>query len=336
MFKSAMGGAGDCVQYHDASPNVTLYENGSQAWRSHNRGLVKADLIAYDHGAIGSAGGVAVFADVGSGEKALRASVKEFTARGGPSVEDVLKHYVPGYVPAPPPEDEDGVRMEPHTGLPAEDEARGSEGRLVAAIMDLIPFIPGTIRVLTLEELAGQDTSGSNVVINGRTAVHADSGGSLNTVDICITKTGKKCKPVVYSNVAKSGDSASTASTVFINGQPACHKDANFARSKGDEPGKCGGGRSSGTIKQKAEFVTYSSDVYIEGKPAVRQMDLMVSNNRNTTPMPLMQAGSGKPPPVDLLDSQGVDEGDVPDTTDWDTPGDDLYMTRSRVNHKGE
>jgi len=312
MFKSAMGGAGGSVQYHDTSPNVTLYEGGSKAWRTHNRGLVKADLLAYDHGAIGSAEGVAVFADLASGEKALSASVKEYTASGGPTVEDVLKHYVPGYVPAPPPEEEEAERIEPHTGLPAEDDAAGRETTLVATIMDLIEFFPGTIRVLSLEELAGQDTSGSNVVINGRTAVHADSGGSLNTIDICITKKGKSCGPVVYNNVAKSGDTANAASTVFINGQPACHNSADFAKSKGDEPGKCGGGRRSGTIKQKAEFVTYASNVFIEGKPAVRQMDLMVSNNRNTTPMPLMQPGAGKPPPVELIAEQKVEKGETP------------------------
>jgi uncharacterized Zn-binding protein involved in type VI secretion len=333
MFTSAMNGTGG-VQYHDASPNVTLYKQGSKAWRTSNRGLIKADLIAWQNGAIGSAEGVAVFADTGASERALRASVNDFISSGDPSVEDVLKAYVPGYVPAPPPDDEGGVRIEPHTALPAEDPAAGKADKLAATIAELIEYTPGIIEVLTLEELAAADTSGSNVLINGRTAVHADSGGTLNTVDICKTKKGKKCKPVVYNNVAKSGDTANAASTVFINGQPACHKSADFARSKGDEPAKCGGGVRSGTIKQKAEFITASNNVFIEGKPAVRQMDLMVSNNRNTPPMPLMQAGAGKPPEVDLIDSQGVDEGEMPDGSDWDVAGDDLYMTRGRFGRQ--
>ena len=132
-----------------------------------------------------------------------------------------------------------------------------------------------------------------NVVINGRTAVHAGSGGTLTTVDVC--KTPRKCRAVAYTNIAKSTDSASTASTVIINGNPACHKNSNFAVSTGDEPGSCGG-VSSGTIKGMAEFVTWSPNVFIEGIPAVRQNDLMVSNNRNTPPAPLMQPGAGQPP----------------------------------------
>jgi len=132
-----------------------------------------------------------------------------------------------------------------------------------------------------------------NVVINGRTAVHAGSDGTLITSDVC--KTPRKCKPVAYTNVAKSKDSANTASTVLINGNPACNQTSNFAVSTGDEPGTCGG-VNSGTIKQKAEFITYSSNVFFEGKPAVRQHDLMVSNNRNTPPAPLMQPGAGQPP----------------------------------------
>jgi hypothetical protein len=232
MFTSAMNGTGG-VQYHDASPNVTLYKQGSKAWRTSNRGLIKADLIAWQNGAIGSAEGVAVFADTGASERALRASVNDFISSGDPSVEDVLKAYVPGYVPAPPPDDEGGVRIEPHTALPAEDPAAGKADKLAATIAELIEYTPGIIEVLTLEELAAADTSGSNVLINGRTAVHADSGGTLNTVDICKTKKGKKCKPVVYNNVAKSGDTANAASTVFINGQPACHKSADFRQEQG-------------------------------------------------------------------------------------------------------
>jgi hypothetical protein len=82
---------------------------------------------------------------------------------------------------------------------------------------------------------------------------------------------------------------------VIVNGNPACNKDSIFAVSTGDEPGSCGG-VSSGTIKQKAEFITWSANVFFEGKPAVRQNDLMVSNNRNTPPAPVQQPGASQPP----------------------------------------
>ena len=132
-----------------------------------------------------------------------------------------------------------------------------------------------------------------NVVINGRTAVHAGSGGVLTTSDVC--KTPGKCRPRTYTNIAVSSDSAKTAGTVIINGNPACKQDSIFAVSTGDEPGSCGG-VNSGTIKQKAEFITWSNNVFFEGKPATRLQDLMVSNNRNTPPAPVQQPGAAQPP----------------------------------------
>lgn len=136
-----------------------------------------------------------------------------------------------------------------------------------------------------------------NVLINGRTAVHAGSGGTLTTVDVCRTKIGKPIVNIPYTNIAKSSDAARTAGSVLINGQPVCNKASIFAVSTGDEPGDRLG-VVSGTIKGKAEFITASPNVLIEGIPAERQADLMVSNNRNTAPMPLMQPGG--PPPASL------------------------------------
>ncbi|VAW70713.1 Glycerate kinase [hydrothermal vent metagenome] len=149
----------------------------------------------------------------------------------------------------------------------------------------------------------------SNVLINKRTAVHAGSQGQVTAPDVC--KTPSKCRPQTYSNVAMSSSSAATASSVIINGNPACHKNSNFSTSSGDEPGSCGGA-ASGTIKQKAEFITFSSNVLIEGIPAVRQNDLMVSNNKNTPPVPLQQPGAGAPPelkPKGARDLNATDPG---------------------------
>ena len=147
-----------------------------------------------------------------------------------------------------------------------------------------------------------------NVVINGLTAVHAGSGGTLTTVDVC--KTPNKCRPNTYTNMAVSSDSAKTAGSVIVNGNPACNQMSIFAQSTGDEPGSCGG-VSSGTIKGIAEFITFSPNVFIEGLPAVRQTDLMVSNNRNTPPAPLQQPGASQPP---SLSPQGVDQLDKSET----------------------
>ena len=144
----------------------------------------------------------------------------------------------------------------------------------------------------------------NNINVNGRTAVHAGSQGVLTTVDVC--KTPGKCRPVAYTNVARSTDSARTATTVFVNGNPICHKQSIFAVSSGDEPGRCGGVRS-GTIKGKAEFLTASPNVFVEGKPVVRQFDLMVSNNRNTPPAPLQQPPAGEPVPLSEADMAAIE-----------------------------
>lgn len=132
----------------------------------------------------------------------------------------------------------------------------------------------------------------TNIVINGRTAVHAGSGGILNTMEVC--KTPPFCIPYVYTNIANASDASGTASSVMTNGNPACHSQSVFAVSSGDEAGTCGG-ILSGTIKGPAEFITFSPNVFFEGQPAVRQGDMMVSNNRNTPPAPLQQPPAPQP-----------------------------------------
>lgn len=125
------------------------------------------------------------------------------------------------------------------------------------------------------------------VLFNGRSAVHAASGGVLETKDICLK--GNKRKHITYKNIAKSKDAAQTAHSVFVCGHPTCHKKSNFKKSTGDEEGDKKG-LNSGTIQGKAEFISGSPNILIEGIPAVRDKDRMVSNNRNTPPAPLRQS----------------------------------------------
>lgn len=135
---------------------------------------------------------------------------------------------------------------------------------------------------------------GNNVLINGRSAVHAGSNGTLNTIDVCLTPQGNGTAPIPYPNVARSADTDKGADSVLINGNPACHIKSVFKKSTGDQPGKKKG-VVSGTIKGEASFVSSAFDVLIEGQAAVRAMDLMVSNKKNTPPAPLMQP-IGMPP----------------------------------------
>jgi hypothetical protein len=132
-----------------------------------------------------------------------------------------------------------------------------------------------------------------NININGKSAVHAKSEGILTTVDTCMTPPF--CIPINYTNIAESKMTDMGSSTVKIQDSPACNSKSNFKISKGDAPGCCGG-TGSGTTQQLAEFITFSNDVMIEGKPAVRNDDKMVSNNRNTDPQPLVQPPAGDAP----------------------------------------
>ncbi len=162
--------------------------------------------------------------------------------------------------------------------------------------------------------------SKKSVLINGRTAVHADSGGVLNTIDVCLTQVGNSVVPIPYPNVAQSKDADKTASSVFINGQPACTKDSVFAKSKGDEPGNKKGVKS-GTKGDEASFIMGSSNVFIEGVAAVRAMDMMVSNKQNTPPMPLMQPMGLPPLPKGIQAPEEMDISEGPDGMEWQVEG---------------
>lgn len=130
---------------------------------------------------------------------------------------------------------------------------------------------------------------GKNVGANGRSVVHQDSGGTTVAFpDVCNTPSPAGPVPIPYSNVAKSSDIAQAAKTVEVDGNPIGVKDSTFSTSTGNEAGTAGG-VFSGKTKGRAEFVTWSFDVKVEGQGVVRALDLMTHNDKNTPPFPLMQ-----------------------------------------------
>ena len=142
---------------------------------------------------------------------------------------------------------------------------------------------------------------GVSVGVNSLSVVHADSGGTtIAFPDVCKTPSPAGPIPIPYPNIAKSSDTAKGASTVKCDGNPVCVKDSNFSTSTGDEAGSAGGVVSSKT-KGKAEFVNFSFDVKFEGKNVPRAFDLMLHNDKNTPPFPLLQGpviaipGNAKP-----------------------------------------
>lgn len=131
---------------------------------------------------------------------------------------------------------------------------------------------------------------GVTVGVNFMSVVHKGSSGiTIAFPDVCKTPTPAGPVPIPYPNIAQSSDTAKGTKKVKTDGQTACVKDSNFSMSTGDEAGSAGG-VVSGKIKGKAEFVNFSFDVMFEGKNVARAFDLMLHNDKNTPPFPVLQA----------------------------------------------
>ena len=131
---------------------------------------------------------------------------------------------------------------------------------------------------------------GVSVGVNNLSVVHKSSNGvTIAFPDVCKTPSPGGPIPIPYPNIAKSSDTAKGTKKVKCDGNSVCVKDSNFSMSTGDEAGSAGGGVASNKIKGKAEFVNYSFDVKFEGKGIARAFDLMLHNDKNTPPFPLLQ-----------------------------------------------
>ena len=141
---------------------------------------------------------------------------------------------------------------------------------------------------------------GTSVGVNNLSIVNEDTNGvTIAFPDVCKTPSPGGPIPIPYPNLAKSSDTASGTKKVKAEGKPICVKDSNFSTSTGDEAGTAGGGVASNKTKGKAEFVNFSFDVQFEGKNVPRSFDLMLHNDKNTPPFPVLQGpviALGKPP----------------------------------------
>ena len=141
------------------------------------------------------------------------------------------------------------------------------------------------------------------VGVNQLSVVHqASNGVTIAFPDVCKTPAPPAPPiPIPYPNVAQSSDTAQGTKKVKCDGNPICVKDSNFRMSTGDEAGSLFG-VASNKVKGKAEFVNFSFDVKAEGKNVCRALDLMLHNDKNTPPFPLIQ------PPIIALPSMEKDE----------------------------
>lgn len=128
------------------------------------------------------------------------------------------------------------------------------------------------------------------VGVNFMSVVHKSSNGvTIAFPDVCKTPSPGGPIPIPYPNIAQSSDTAKGTKKVKCDGNPVCVKDSNFRMSTGDEAGSAGGGVVSNKIKGKAEFVMFSFDVKFEGKNVARAFDIMLHNDKNTPPFPVLQ-----------------------------------------------
>ncbi|MFP2929496.1 DUF4150 domain-containing protein [Pyxidicoccus sp. 3LG] len=130
----------------------------------------------------------------------------------------------------------------------------------------------------------------NTVGVNKLSVITKDSNGITTAFpDVCKTPSPGGPIPIPYPNIARSSDTAKAADSVVVAGNPLCVKDSNFSTSTGDEAGTAGGGVASSKTKGKAEFVNFSFDVKAEGKNVARALDLMLHNDKNTPPFPVVQ-----------------------------------------------
>lgn len=140
------------------------------------------------------------------------------------------------------------------------------------------------------------------VGVNFLSVVHKKSAGvTVAFPDVCKTPAPPApFVPIPYPNVAMSSDTMQGAKKVKAKGCPICVINSNFKMSSGDEAGVMFG-MVSQKIKGKAEFVLSSFDVKAEGKGVTRALDIMLHNDKNTPPFPVIQ-GPVIAIPVDLND----------------------------------
>jgi hypothetical protein len=118
----------------------------------------------------------------------------------------------------------------------------------------------------------------ATINVNDKTVVHQTSDGiAMAFPDVCLTPTPAGPIPIPYPNIAKSSDTSQGSQQTTMDGNPIMLKGSVYSTSTGDEPGS-NGGVMSGVTKGKAEFLSYSFDVQVEGKNVCRLGDPMGQN----------------------------------------------------------
>lgn len=118
------------------------------------------------------------------------------------------------------------------------------------------------------------------VGINGLSLCHKNSTGFVRSTlpDFCKAPG----HPVPFVNVAFARDLAKGTTSVRSHQGAMCGvKGSEFSISYGDEPGR-GGGVKSGVNLHRATFLSWSPNVFMQGRAVTRLTDRMLLNKGNT------------------------------------------------------
>ena len=139
---------------------------------------------------------------------------------------------------------------------------------------------------------------GVTVTVNGLTMSHKGSGGHAtnSTPDVCLTPSGPV--PVPYSIISLSSDLVRGTKAITADGRnPIAVKGSAHSKCTGDESGTAKG-VASGTNLHESTWISYSPNVYAEGKNIARLSDKMFMNNRNC----ICGVGGVYEPPLSITD----------------------------------
>lgn len=127
----------------------------------------------------------------------------------------------------------------------------------------------------------------ARVYTNGRATIYKNGPGRATAFpDVCLCPPPAPSGPVPtpLSNTVIAADLDNCAAHVTIAGNPVAHRDSHFKKSTGNEVSRpTGGGVVSHAVQGRAIFRSYSPNVFIEGKPAVRHADLLTQNHTGQT-----------------------------------------------------
>ncbi|KFE61926.1 DUF4150 domain-containing protein [Hyalangium minutum] len=149
----------------------------------------------------------------------------------------------------------------------------------------------------------------SKVYINGRSVIHKGDG-QINTSsvpDVCKTPSPGGPVPIPYVNVAKDADLSQGSQSVSIEGHAVALQGSSLSTSSGDEPGTAGGGLISSKTKGKMTWGSSSIDVKIEGKGAIRFLDVTQHNGNTFNTTFIQQGGTGFAYGDDPIDAESSD-----------------------------